>query len=98
MPHEIIASLILENNPVGTLTNFELELSTLVLHEATLLDMCHEANMTMPRSVLDNMPTVSWSTREASNTNRVVADLLRIRALQLRQLFIDPSVFYHPGQ
>ena len=30
--------------------------------------------------------------------NPVVADLLRIRALHSRKFFLNPSVFYHPGQ
>ena len=29
--------------------------------------------------------------------NPVVADLLRLRALHLRQFFLNPSFFYHPG-
>ena len=30
--------------------------------------------------------------------NLVVADFLHIRTLHLRQLFVNPSVFYHPFQ
>ena len=30
--------------------------------------------------------------------NPVVADLLCIRALHSREFFLNPSVFYHPGQ
>ena len=35
--------------------------------------------------------------KEALTTNPVVADLLCIHTLHLRQFFINPSVFYHPG-
>ena len=63
-PPEIIKVLILDRNPEGTLTNSYLELATLILHEATLLDTCPEATMDTPRLVSDNMPTISWSTRE----------------------------------
>ena len=54
--------------------------------------------MAAPRSGSDNTPTVSWSTHEASMINPVVADLLRLRALHSRKFFLNPSVFYHPGQ
>ena len=36
---------------------------------------------------------VSWSTREASTINPLVEDLLLIRALHLRQFYLNPSVF-----
>ena len=50
------------------------------------------------RSGSDNTPTVSWSTREASTINLVVADLLRIHALHSRKLFLNNSIFYHLGK
>ena len=83
----IIKALISDRNPEGTLTNSDLELATLVLHEATLLETCPEATMAAPRSGSDNTPIVSWSTMEALTTNPVVADLLRIRTLYSRQFF-----------
>ena len=96
-PPDIVKALILDRNPEGTLTNSDLDIAALVLHEATLLDTCLEATMAAPRSVLDNTTTVSWSTREASTINPVVADLLRIRVLHSCHFFLSPLVFYHPG-
>ena len=96
-PPDIIKALISDKNPEVTLTNSKLELAALVLHKATLLDTCLEAMMAVPRSVSDNTPTLSWSTRETSTTNPVVADLFRIRALHSRQFFLNPSVFYQPS-
>ena len=83
-PPDIIAALILDSNPGGTLTNSKLKLAALVLHEATHLDVCPEANIAAACSGLHNTPTVSWSTWEASTINPVVADLLRIGPLQSR--------------
>ena len=77
--------------------NSDLELAALILHEATLLAAVPEARLAAPRSGSDNTPTVSWSTKEASTINPVVADLLRLCALHSRQFFINPSVFNHPG-
>ena len=86
-PPDIIKALISDRNSEGTLTNSDLKLATLVLHEATLLETCPEATMAAPQSGSDNTPTVSWSTREASTINPVVSDLLHFRALHSHQFF-----------
>ena len=83
----IIVALISDKNPEGNLTNSYLEVSSLVLHEATLLDTCPEAKMAAPHLGSDNMPTVSWNTQDASTINPVVADLLHICMLHSRQFF-----------
>ena len=80
-PPDITSTLISDRNPDRTLTNSNLELSSLVLYKINLLDVCPEAKMAAPCSRLDNTPTVSWSTWETSTTNPVVADLRRIRAI-----------------
>ena len=54
------------------ITNSNLELAALILHEATLLAAVPTARMTPPRSRTDNIPTVLWSTHEASTINRVI--------------------------
>ena len=54
--------------------------------------------MAAPHSGSENTHTLSWSKREASIINPVVADLLRIRALHSINFFPTPSVFDHPGQ
>ena len=86
-PPDIITAIISDRNPEGDLINSNLELDALVLHEATLLEACPEATMAAPRSVLDNTPTVLWSTREALTIKPVVADLLCIHALHSRKFF-----------
>ena len=68
-------------NREGIITNLELKLATLVLHKASVLAEVPEAKLAAPRSGLDKNPTVSWSTKEASIINPVVADLLRLHAL-----------------
>ena len=84
---DIIKALILDRNLEATLTNSDLELSALVLHEATLLDTCPEAIVAAPRSGSDNTPTVFWTIREALTINPVVADLLRIHTLHSCHFF-----------
>ena len=97
-PADITTELVSLTNPIDTITNSDLELLTLILQEATLRKAVPKARMAAPRSVSDNTPNVSWSMREASMVNPVVADLLRIHALHSRKLFLNISVFYHLGQ
>ena len=92
-PVDIIADLVTSTHREGTITNSNLELAALVVHEATLLAAVPKARLAAPRSGSDNTPTVSWRTKEASTINPVVADLIRLCALHLRQFFINPSVF-----
>ena len=80
-PEDIISNVVSSTNREGTITNSDLELAALVLHEANLLVAVPEASLAAPRSGSDNTPTVSWSTKEAFMINLVVADLLRLRAL-----------------
>ena len=54
--------------------------------------------MAAPRLGSDNTPTISWSMREESMINPVVADLLRICALHSKKFFLNPYVLYHPIQ
>ena len=85
-------------NPEGQLPNSDLDLATLVLHKATIFVVVPAVRMSEPDSGLDNTPTISWSTREASTINLVVADLLRIHTLRSRKISLDSSIFYHPLQ
>ena len=75
-PPEIISDLVLLKYFEGNITNSDLELATLVLHEATLLATVPIVRMTTPRSGSDNAPGILWSTRKSSMINPVVADLL----------------------
>ena len=80
--------LLLSDKNLGrTLSNSDFELANLVFNKATLLYVCPEVNMSKPRSVFDNTPTVSCCTREASTINLMVADLLCNRALHSRFFF-----------
>ena len=94
----IIADLVSLTNIEGNITNSDFELAALVLRKATLLAAFPTTRTAMQCSGSDNTPTVSWITRKALAINPVVADLLRICVLHSRQFFLNPSVFYHPGQ
>ena len=80
-PADIIANLVSSTIREGTITNSDLELAALVLHQATLLAAVPDTRLAAPCSSYDNTPDVSWIMKEASTINMVVADLLRLRAL-----------------
>ena len=84
-PPNIIADLVLSTNPEGKITNSNLKISTLVLHEATLLAAVPIARMVTPCSGSDNTPIVSWIIQEALIINQVVKELLCIRARHSRK-------------
>ena len=96
-PADIIATLVSFANPNGSITNSDLELSALVYQEATFPLICSKFRWRSPAIGSDNTPTVSWSFKEASTINPVVAALLRIRAIANFASSRLPSVFYHPG-
>ena len=91
-------SLVLDTNPGGAITNSYLEFTSLVLHNTTLMVEVPKASMAEPCSGSDNTTTISWITREATTTNLVVVDIILIYALQYSQFYLNPSIFYHPGQ
>ena len=51
-PPDIVDNLISATNPQGKITNSDLELATLILQEATLLEAVPQASMAAPRQVL----------------------------------------------
>ena len=83
-PADVTSELVLQKKPHGGITNLDLELVTIILQEAALLEAVPKARMAAPRSGSENTPTVSWSMREASMINPVVAVFLHFRALRPR--------------
>ena len=89
-PADIVTNLVSSQSKEGTITNSDLELSALVLHEATLIAEVPDARLDTTRSGSNNTLTVSWSRKEASTINTVVADLLHICMIHSRKFFINP--------
>ena len=58
-PPDTIVALVSDTNTSGTLTNSDLEITTLILHEDSLLEVCPDTNMAAPCSGSNNTPTVS---------------------------------------
>ena len=96
-PEDIRRDLVSWSNPGGRITNSDLELAALILQESVFPLVCSKWHWHAPITGSDSTPTVSWSFKEASTINPVVADLLRIRSIINRNACITPSVCFHPG-
>ena len=94
---DIVSDLVTWGNPVGGITNSDLELAALVLHESCFPIVCSRPEWHATSTGSDNTPTVGWCFLEASTGNPIVADLLCIRADMNSGALLTPSVFYHPG-
>ena len=91
-PKDITDDLVSLTNPGGRITNSDLELVALVLQEATFHLVSLAPAWRAPSTGSDNTPTVSWTFKEASTINPVVANLLRIRSITNRAAHITPSL------
>ena len=89
--------LVSFSNPHVRITNSDLELVALVLHEAVFPSLLAHPIWRAQATGSYNTSTVSWTFKEAATINSVIADLLRIRSSTNRQASIISSVFYHPG-
>jgi hypothetical protein len=75
-PDVVQKKLVSFNNPTGTVTNSDLELTATIAHhhvlEATGLPTAGESTHTF----CDNTPTVAWQTKGSTTTTTITADLL----------------------
>jgi hypothetical protein len=96
-PDEVKRKLVSFNNPTGTVTNSDLELTATIAHhhvlEATGLPTAGESTHTF----CDNTPAVAWQTKGSATTTAVTADLLRHGALHQRKLGHVPKYEYLEG-
>ena len=64
-PDDIAKDLVSFRKPHGRITNSDLELAALVLHEAISPLVSHSSAWRAPTTGSDNTPTVSWTFKEA---------------------------------
>ena len=89
---DIMADLVITDNPRGCITNYDLELAALVLQEATLPFVSTNLAWQVPFSGSDNTLTVAWTFQKYSTVNLLV-DLLRLWSLANPHFKITPSLF-----
>jgi hypothetical protein len=98
-PNDITTNVVSDSNPLGTITNSDLEMAGVVLHQLVLerlVDLRHN------RSVIhcDNTPSVSWSTRMSARGKFPTVAHRLLRGLAMRQRTTHsacPAVISIPG-
>ena len=96
-PKDITVALVSHKTPTGTITNSDLEMAGVVLHEA-VLETHLGAAMRAAHLVIgcDNSPAVSWTTRMATRSASPIAyRLLRGLAMRQRVTRSAPPTVYH---
>jgi hypothetical protein len=96
-PADITAALVSDSNPNGTITNSDLEMAGVLLHEAVLEAALGQA-MKGKHIVIgsDNSPAVAWTARMATRSASPVAyRLLRGLAMRQRMTRSAPPTVYH---
>ena len=95
-PQDIVASLVTEANPTGTVTNSDLELAGGLIH----LDVLAQTFDIRERTVLsktDNLPSLFWQRKGNSTKSPVPAHLLRLFGIHQRLHRYVPRHDYIPG-
>jgi hypothetical protein len=95
-----MVALVSKRNPTGTITNSDLEMAGVLLHEVVLESHLGN-NMTAAHLVIgcNNSPAVSWTTQMASRSATPIAYRL-FRGLTMRQQVTSsalPSVYHVAG-
>ena len=94
-PFSVQQPLVSTDNPSGSITNSDLELTGTISHEATLAavrDLCHSTIATFS----DNTPAVTWGKKASTTTAGSASYLLRSSSLLQRQHRYLLQRFYIP--
>jgi hypothetical protein len=100
-PKDVTATVVSTTNPDGTLTNSDLELAGVFLHEA-VLEAALGPNLMRHAQIAigcDNSPAVAWTTRMATRSASSVSFRL-LKGLAMRQRLTrsaPPAVFHVAG-
>ena len=95
MPPDVVEDLVSWDNPKGWTTNSDLELTALVIQEATFPLICTNPTWRSQSSGSDNIPTVAWTFKEASTIKLVVVNLSSLCSVTNHQSTSSPLIFYH---
>jgi hypothetical protein len=94
---KIIAELITESNPQGTITNSDLELTGTIAHD-DILAQSRPVKGTTTLSHTDNKAAMYWRRKGSVSTVSPAAYLLRLSALHQRCHQYKPTHQYLPGR
>ena len=96
-PKHIKEALITEENPLGTLTNSDLELAGGLLHLEAIANNFDVRERTL-LSKTDNLATLYWQRKGSSTTTKAPAHLLRLFGIHQRYHRYVPRHDYIPGK
>jgi hypothetical protein len=93
--------VVLATNPTGTITNSDLEIASVLLHELVLKTTVGREKMRGAQATIrcDNSPAVSWRNRMATQSNSPISFQL-LRGLAMRQRLnpsAPPAIFHVAG-
>jgi hypothetical protein len=93
---DIIEDLVSFDNPLGQVTNSDLELAATIAHHDIAAHHYDIRERTIS-SGSDNTPAVAWQRKGSTTTTSAPAYLLRVQALHQRYHRYFSSIFYLPG-
>jgi hypothetical protein len=96
-PNDITTAVVSDTNPTGRLTNSDLEMAGVLLHEAVLEAHLGTAMAGAQIAIgCDNSPAVSWTTRMATRSASPVSyHLIKGFAMRQRRTRSAPPAVYH---
>jgi hypothetical protein len=99
-PPDITTAVVSDKNPSGAITNSDLEMAGVLLHEAVLESHLGPAMKGVQIAIgCDNSPAVAWTTRMASRSTSPIAFRL-LKGLAMRQRCTrsaPPAIFHVAG-
>ena len=80
-PPEITGCLLTQENPQGSITNSDLELTATVVHHDVIASRQGVTEATI-RTLHNNFATVMWNCKGSATSEQPAAYLLKLQALQ----------------
>ena len=95
-PPHIVNALVSYTNPLGTITNSDLELAGTIAHHDVLAHQADIRELTI-HNLHDNTPAMFWQRKGSTTTTKAAAYLLRLQSLHQRFHRYVPLHDYIPG-
>ena len=95
-PPEVVSKLVSFENPQGTITNSDLELTGTIAHDDILAQTVPVSHVST-RTFTDNTPALAWRTKGSTTTTGPAAYLLQLSALHRRHYRYKNYTDFLPG-
>ena len=91
-PECVQSQLVATNNPTGSMTNSDLELSGAIVHDDILANALPSITHISTCTFSDNTPAVAWKTKGSTSTTGPAAYLLQMAALHKRHYWYQNNL------